>query len=144
MTIEEFRAYLDKAKTWHLAAAAFYETHTHKDGSDIQVGDLLTVEGGLGWSFLDGAANLGLAFYGQWKVTDDDLGLPFDLPHGPSIGRHRVYGIGPELTIPIATKEKLIGILNARYLWETGARTTLEGNTFVFTATFPIPSVPLQ
>jgi len=132
--------YLDKAKRWHLAAAAFYETHTKKEDTDIQVGDLLTIEGGLGWSFLDGAASLGVAYYGQWKVTDDDLGLDFDLP----IGKHRVYGVGPELTIPIATKKKLIGFINARYFWETGARTTLEGNNFVFTATFPIPSVPLQ
>ena len=45
---------------------------------------------------------------------------------------------------PIIRIWKLIGFLNARYFWETGARSTLEGNTFVFTATFPIPSVPLQ
>ena len=72
--------------------------------------------------------------------TNDDLGIDLELP----IGKHRVYGVGPELTVPIATKKKLIGFLNARYLWETGARSTLEGSPFVFTATFPIPSVPLQ
>ena len=132
--------YLDKAKRWNLAATAFYETHTEKEGTDIQVGDLLTIEGGLGWSFLEGAANVGVAYYGQWKLTDDDLGLAIETP----IGKHRVYGIGPELTIPIATKKKLIGFVNARYFWETGARSTLEGNNFVLTVTFPIPSVPLQ
>jgi hypothetical protein len=136
--------YLDKAKSWHFAATAFYETHTEKEGTDIEVGDLLTVEGGLGWSFLEGAANVGVAYYAQWKVTNDDLGIDLELPVDLPIGKHRVYGVGPELTFPIATKKKLIGFLNARYLWETGARTTLEGDTFVFTATFPIPSVPLQ
>jgi hypothetical protein len=56
----------------------------------------------------------------------------------------RVFGIGPDLTFPIATKKKLYGFLNFRYFWESGARSTLEGNTFTLTATFPIPSVPLQ
>ena len=136
--------YLDKAKRWHFAATAFYETHTEKEGTDIQVGDLLTIEGGLGWSFLDGAANLGVAYYGQWKMTDDDIGIDIDLPPVFLIDKHRVYGVGPELTIPIATKKKLIGFVNARYFWETGARSTLEGNNFILTVTFPIPSVPLQ
>ncbi len=140
--------YLDKAKSWHFAATAFYETHTDKKDTNARVGDLLTVEGGLGWSFMQGLGNLGLAYYGQWKVTEDDLGigldLPIELPVELLVGKHRVYGVGPELSFPIATKKKLIGFLNARYLWETGARSTLEGNTFVFTATFPIPSVPLQ
>ena len=89
---------------------------------------------------MQGAANVGLAYYAQWKVTEDDLGIDLDL----AIGKHRVYGVGPELTFPIATKKKLIGFLNARYLWETGARTTLQGNSFVLTATFPIPSIPLE
>jgi len=136
--------YLDKAKSWHFAAAAFYETHTDKKDTNVRVGDLLTLEGGLGWSFMQGLGNLGLAYYGQWKVTEDDLGIDLGLPIELLVGKHRVYGVGPELTIPIATKKKLIGFLNARYLWETGARSTLEGSTFVFTATFPIPSVPLQ
>lgn len=136
--------YLDKAKSWHFAATAFWETHTDKKDTNVRVGDLVTLEGGLGWSFLQGAANVGFAYYAQWKVTDDDIGIDLELPIQLLIGKNRVYGVGPELTIPIATKKKLIGFLNARYLWETGARTTLEGNSFVFTATFPIPSIPLQ
>jgi hypothetical protein len=31
-----------------------------------------------------------------------------------------------------------------RYVWETGARSTLEGNTFVALLTFPVPSIPLR
>ena len=38
--------YFDEARTWHFAATAFYETHGKKDGTDVRVGDLLTVEGG--------------------------------------------------------------------------------------------------
>jgi hypothetical protein len=136
--------FFDEAKTWHFAARAVYETHTKKQDTEITVGDLLTLEGGLGKSFLQGAAMVGAAYYAQWKMTDDDLGLDIELPGGRRLAKHRVYGIGPEVSLPLATKKKLIGFLDVRYFWETGARTTLEGNTFTFTLTFPIPSVALQ
>jgi hypothetical protein len=77
-------------------------------------------------------------------MSDDDFGSDFVLPEGLDIDRHRVFGFGPELTLPIATKKKLIGFLNMRYLWETGARSTLDGTTLAVTVTFPIPSVRLQ
>lgn len=143
-------AYLDSGKRWSLAATAFYETHSEKKDTNIRVGDLLTIEGGLGYSFLEGAASVGVAFYAQWKVTDDDLGnlddylpIPEELA-GIPIGRNRVYGIGPELSLPLVIRKKLVALLNIRYLWETGARNTLEGQTFIFTATFPVPSISLD
>jgi len=115
--------YFDQARTWHFAATAFYETHGKKDGTDIRVGDLLTVEGGIGKSFKEGAANVGIAYYAQWKLSDDDFGTHL-----------------PEL----ATRRTLFGFLNLRYIWETGARSSLQGNTFVVTLTFPLPGIPLQ
>ena len=136
--------YLDKAKTWHFATTAFYETHGKKDGTDIRVGELLTLEGGLGKSFMDGAFNVGIAYYAQWKISDDDLALGFIPPGGQLLDKHRVYGFGPEVTIPLAGKTKLFGFLNLRYLWETGAQSTLEGNTFLATFSFPVPGIPLQ
>lgn len=142
--------FLDKARRWHFATMAFYETHSEKKGTDIRVGDFLSLEGGLGWSFLEGAANVGVAYAAQWKVTDDDLGgydidqilgdLGLDIP----VRKNRAYSLGPEISIPIATKKKLITILTFRYEWEFGARTSLEGESFSFLATFPIPSAPLQ
>ena len=135
--------YFDEARTWHFAATAFYETHGEKDGTDIRVGDILTLEGGLGKSFMDGAVNVGVAYYAQWKLTDDDFGLGFTPPGGSILDRHRVYGIGP-ISIPLASKSKLYGFLNLRYFWETGARTTLEGNAFLATFSLPVPSIPLQ
>jgi hypothetical protein len=136
--------YFDKAKTWHFAATAFYETHGKKDGTDVRVGDILTIEGGLGKSFKEGAINVGLAYYAQWKLTNDDFGLGLVPPGGPIFEKHRVYGFGPEVSLPLASKTKLFGFLNLRYFWETGARTTLEGNTFLATFTFPVPSISLQ
>jgi hypothetical protein len=93
---------------------------------------------------MEGAVSVGAAYYAQWKLSDDDLGLGIELPGGRRVGKHRVYGLGPEITIPIATKKKLYGFINARYFWEFGARSTLEGKSLVLTATFPIPSVPLE
>jgi len=136
--------YFDEAKSWHFATTAFFETHTDKEDTDISVGNILTLEGGLGKSFMDGALSLGAAYYAQWQLTEDDLGVERLLFSNRSIGKHRVYGVGPELNIPLATSKKLYGFLSARYLWEFGAESTLEGQTFVATLTFPLPSVPLQ
>lgn len=136
--------YFDEKKSWTLATTAFYETHGKKEDSDVRVGDILTLEGGLGKSFLDGALSVGVAYYAQWKVTDDDFGLDFDLPGGPLLAKHRVYGFGPEVTIPIASKTKLFALVNGRYFWETGARTTVEGSTLLITMTVPIPAVRIK
>jgi hypothetical protein len=43
--------YFDEKRTWNFATLASFETHGKKDGTDIRVGDLLTLEGGLGKSF---------------------------------------------------------------------------------------------
>lgn len=136
--------YLNSAKTWHLAAFAAYETHGKKKGTDARVGDLITLEGGLGMSFMEGAASAGIAYYAQWKITDDDFGLDFTPPGGPLLERHRVYGLGPEVTFPIASRKKLYGFINLRYIWEMGAVQSMEGNSFMLTLSFPVPSIPLQ
>ncbi len=60
------------------------------------------------------------------------------------MGKHEVYGSGPKVTLPLASKPKLYASANLRYFWETGARSTLEGETLLLTLTVPIPSIPLQ
>lgn len=134
--------YFDEARSWHFAASAFFETHGEKEDSDVRVGDIVTIEGGIGKSFMDGAASAGLAYYAQWKVSRDDFGV--SLPGGPRVGKHEVYGIGPEVTLPLASKSRLYGFANLRYFWESGARSTIEGETLLITLTFPIPSIPLR
>ena len=136
--------YLDDAKSWHIATTAFYETHSDKKDTDIRVGDILTLEGGLGKSFMDGALNVGASYYAQWKLTEDELGIERHRYSDRSIGKNSVYGVGPELTVPIATAKKLYGFLTARYFWEFSAESTVEGESLVVTLTLPIPSVPLQ
>lgn len=140
--------FFDDAKSWNLAATAYFETHSEKKDTDQKVGNLLTIEGGLGKSFMDGGLNVGAAYFAQWKLSADELGQAIDDELAalglPQPGKHRGYGIGPEVVVAFASDTALIGTLSLRYLWDTGVRTNVQGSTFVATATFPIPSMSLQ
>ena len=135
--------YADQARTWSIAATGFWETHSRKQDTTLKVGQLFTIEGGAGKSFLDGAMHVGMAYYAQWKLTPDQIGLAYELPADATIGRHRVYALGPDVTIPIARKSKLISLVNVRYLWEVGARIKTEGPSLLLTTTFPLPSIKI-
>jgi hypothetical protein len=144
--------YLDKRRSLSVAATAYWETHSKKEGehqiqsatlTDVKVGQLLTIEGGVGKSFLHGAASLGLAYYAQWKVTADQMSLSPSLPlaRAPEPDKHRVWGLGPDVTIPIATKTRLISLVNVRYLWEAGAQLKTQGQSLMVTTTFPVGGI---
>jgi hypothetical protein len=142
--------YLDRARSLSVAATAFWETHSKKDAevrvqtatiSNVKVGQLLTVEGGVGKSFLRGAASVGVAYYAQWKVTDDQMTVAASQLAIPD--KHRVWGIGPDVTIPIATKSRLLSLVNVRYLWEGGARVKTQGQSLVITSTIPVGGIKI-
>jgi hypothetical protein len=140
--------FFDEKRSFSLATTAYWEFHGTKEGSDTKVGQILTLEGGVGKSFLGGGLVIGAAYYAQWKLTEDRL-REFELPGGGEIdlnipGKHKVFGFGPDVTLPVATKAKLYALVNVRYLWESGARLKTQGGTLVATATFPIPSVKLK
>jgi hypothetical protein len=140
--------YFDEKRTLSLATTAYWELHGSKQDSDVKVGQILTLQGGLGKSFLGGGLVIGAAYYAQWKITQDQL-REFVLPGGDEIGldfpnKHRVFAFGPDVTLPVATKSKLFALINIRYLWETGARVKTQGQTLAVTATFPVPSVKLK
>ena len=97
----------------------------------------------MGKSFLEGALNIGVAYYAQWKLSQDKFGIDLLPVIEERIGKHRRFGIGPDVTFPIATKKKLIALINGRLMWEFGARTTTQGLTLAVTALFPIPSISL-
>jgi hypothetical protein len=139
--------YFDEKRTVSLAATAYWELHGKKKDTDVKVGQILTLQGGLGKSFLGGGLITGAAYYAQWKLTEDQL-VEFALPGQPPIGvsfpgKHRVFAFGPDVTLPVASKSKLFALVNIRYLWESGAQLKTEGQTLVVTATFPVPSVRL-
>jgi hypothetical protein len=133
-------AFFDRAKSWSIAALGSFETASEKEDVDIKVGNILTVEGGLGKSFFDGAAQIGAAYFAQWKLSKDRIGS------NPSINlnKARTFGIGPEVALPIPLRKKVVALVRARYLWETGSRSTTEGNTFVGMLTVPLPGFPIE
>jgi hypothetical protein len=142
--------YLDEKKTFSVATNVFWELHGTKKDSDTKVGQILTLEGGVGKSYLGGGLIVGADYYAQWKLTADRLGRSLSLPGGGTVGgaglseiKHRVFALGPDVTLPVATKKKLYALVNVRYFWETGARTKTQGQTLLITATIPIPSVKL-
>lgn len=141
--------FFDEAKSWSFATNAYWETHTEKKDTEIKVGDVLTLEGGFGKSFAGGAISVGAAYFAHWKITEDEIGGLFGILDPSDIGsnlleKHRVFGLGPDVTIPIATSSTLFALVNVKYLWEFGARSKSEGRTLVLTATFPVPSLKLQ
>ena len=82
----------------------------------------------------------GAAYFFQWKLTSDDLGIDIL----PGLDKARSYGLGPEATVAIPFRRKLLGILTARYFWDYGVRSTTEGETFVAMLTVPIPPISLN
>ncbi len=74
--------YFDEKRTVSLATTAFWEWHGEKKDTDVKVGQILTLEGGVGKSYLGGGLILGAAYYAQWKVTEDQL-ADFVLPGEP-------------------------------------------------------------
>jgi hypothetical protein len=140
--------FFDEKRSLSAATTAFWEIHGKKKDTSTTVGQTLTLEGGLGKSFLGGGLVLGAAYYAQWKLTKDEL-IAFAPPGLPGISvdfpfKHEVFAFGPDVTLPVASKSKLFALVNLRYLWETGAQTKTEGQTLVVTATFPVPSVKLR
>ena len=140
--------FLDEKKSLSLATVAYWEFHSKKEDSNTQVGQILTLQGGGGKSFLGGGLIIGAAYYGQWKLTEDVLGR-LVLPGGREVvldveTKHRVFGIGPDVTLPVASRTKLFALVNIRYFWESGARMKTQGDNLLVTATFPIPSVTVK
>ena len=140
--------YFDEQRTVSLAATAYLEFHSNKKDTDVKVGQILTLQGGAGKSFVGGGLIFGAAYYAQWKLTEDQLfefELPGQTPIGLSVpGKHKVYAFGPDVTLPVASKAKLYALVNIRYMWETGAQLKTEGQTLIVNATFPVPSVRLK
>jgi len=145
-------AYLDSKRSLSVSTTAYWETHGRKEGEvhveenvsirNIKVGQLLTLEGGIGKSFLHGAVSVGAAYYAQWKVTPDQFEMTPGATQTVNVHeQHRVWGVGPDVTIPIATRTKLISLVNVRYLWEHGVQLKTQGQTFMLTTTIPVGGI---
>lgn len=118
--------FLDEEHSWHASAISTYETHTNKRDLDIDVGNILILEGGLGRTFPTGTS-LGLSGYAQWKITDDNGA---DIPLLLQGQKDRIFALGPEFVL-------LQGGLTIRYFFEFGGEATLEGNNLVIALALP-------
>ena len=103
--------YFDEKRTISLAATAYWEFHGNKKDTDVKVGQILTLQGGVGKSFLGGGLITGAAYYAQWKLTEDRL-AEFVLPGG---GERREFSrqapglrFGPDVTLPVAQQIKAL------------------------------------
>lgn len=127
--------YFDEAQTWHAAAVGQLEFHGNKEDRDAQPGTLLTIEGGAG-HVIKRIFDVGLAYYLQWKVTDDEGEDLADFVD--ELGKNRNFGFGPEINVIIPVSHDLSRLLIAdlRYLWETGTELDTQGDILTFSLIF--------
>ena len=126
--------YLDQGHKWHAAALGAYEIHTSKYDLDSKTGNVFTLEGGAGRAFLQGYANAGLAYAGQWKVTEDTGADVSPLVQGK---KGSVFALGPELNMPVSKKGIFLGF---KYLFDVRSRLATSGNYLVLSLTYVRPS----
>jgi hypothetical protein len=135
--------YLNESRTLHAAATATFDFQSKKEDSDTTVGNIMNLEGGVGADLLGGGLTTGLAYYGTFKLTEDQ----FDQRSVAALirGKNRVWGLGPEFTLALASRAKkaVYGFVTVRYQWELGARTTTEGAAWNILATFPLKPIPI-
>jgi hypothetical protein len=125
--------YPDDSKNWNASTMMYYDFNQTKNNTDVKVGQLLTLAGGIGRSFLKGAANVGAAYSAQWKMTHDSgSGIPPFLP----ITNGRTFGVGPQIDMPVFAKGQNVGLVSFRYMWLVGAKTSLGGQALTASFTF--------
>jgi hypothetical protein len=131
-----FTVYPNEKKTFHLATLAQYYIQSGKENSDQRVGDTLQLQGGAGVGFKEGLINAGMAYYTQWKVTEDRI--PSDLP--AFRGKGRYLGFGPEFNTVLPISKQTPVFATFRYLFETGNRVATQGDTLFFSLSVAIPT----
>src|SRR4029079_1160404 len=118
--------YLDTEKKYSVATTAFLEIHTKKKDQDLKVGEILTLEGGAAYNIEKLGAAFGVGYSYQGKITDDSgADIPVaELQALNLYGKNRVFSVGPDLTTGLFEHGRTFGLLNVRYLWEKGARSS--------------------
>ena len=132
--------YLNPQRSLHFATTATFDWFSEKKDSETKVGNILNLEGGVGADFLKGGLTAGLAYFGTFKVSDDR----FESRLGSRLlARNRIWGLGPEVTLALATRSAVYGFVTVRYQWEMAARTSTEGAIWNIAATFPLKPIRL-
>jgi len=147
MWTHEFSAgttiYFDPKKTFNFSCIVFFETHSKKKDVNTKVGNIITVEGGLGKTFYKPIKgfpipiifNAGPVYYMQFKVSDDKIPIGNTLFTGT---KDHIYAWGLEANV---LHPKIRTSLSIRWLDEFSAKNRFEGNTFLITAGYIIKSL---
>jgi hypothetical protein len=134
--------YPDQKKLWNAAVNFALEFHTDKSGTNINVGDMGTIQGGVGRTFYKKVSgpvpvvmNVGVAGYSQFKVTGDSGS---DIPPALRGFSDRVFGLGPEFNIYVPSPRLSFQV---RYEPEFGARVRTQGQTLVLSVVWVAKSL---
>ena len=119
-----------ESRTGSASVLASYQVQSKIEDTDRRAGNLLTLEGGIGYSIPQSVGRIGLVYYAQWKTTmDEGFALPpaFDT-------RSRMYGLGPEVTTPFPFTP-FGGIVTMRYFIEHASVAATQGDSFMIMVT---------
>ena len=100
----------------------------------------MNLEGGVGADFLGGGLTAGLVYYSSFKLTADHIE---DFPLNIDPAKSKVFAFGPEVSLALARKGVLYGVVKANYQWESYARATTQGSEFSIVATFLVKPLRL-
>lgn len=127
--------YFDKMRSFNFSTVVFYELHQEKKGTDMKVGDIVTLSGGLNKDFfvpvkgskIPMVIGIGAIYYAQFKVTGDQF-PETSQPLSPT--KDKIFGAGLEGNILFP---KSLTSLSVRWEKEFGARNRAEGKTLFVT-----------
>ena len=133
--------YFDQKKEWNISTLLSYAISSKKKNTkdnDITVGNVLSVEGGLGKTWykeiknqtLPMIINAGLVYYFQYKIIGDKIQVPNFGGYSFDLTKDHVYALGIEGNIFIPQFKASASI---RWLDEFAALNRFRGNTFVLT-----------
>lgn len=116
--------YFDADRQSSISALASWDLYHEKLDLEVTRGDSVQIQGGIGWTLFE-LVEVGLAGYALWQVRDD---RGADLPDALRGRRDRVYGLGPEVKIPIPAISTQLGV---RYTRDFGVKGRPQGQLFV-------------
>lgn len=106
---------------WSVSAIARIEQNFRQISTGIRPGDDVVIDWGVGKVVRGGpgAIEIGVSGFAGWQMTQQLDGA------GPSPGRYRYYGLGPEMSLAVAEG----WTLRLRAHWELGVRNSVQGNS---------------
>jgi hypothetical protein len=124
----------DKGHHLNLATQAFFDLFSHRRGevgpshTELKTGDILALQGGLGYAFLDGGLNVGVPYFVQWTLTEDTLPPGVGGPILPGLQAAKAWSIGVGAEVDF-NWSKSDGV-TARWLQGFAGQNTTNGATF--------------